>query len=407
MTLHALNGANIHNVSVESIITEVSLSGANYGSSFRSDSDGSSSISGGRAQFRAYLDTVNQMTARNHGVKPASRERMDSILNRLAPRAGYGFRSDSGWTHNSLRSDSTSVFRDELTDRSGILHRPRQRKRALTELLPVRSVDPYAERFESRRLAIEGSVVSHKAGSTLVGNASSSVKSKKRDIHTFVTSTAMDWLGMLQGSRTSLDQAANDTYAVQELFADFLESLLVKGVGDAASLWGLKDIPAPRLGLSGDYTTTVDMQTVYNDFSQLIGRVQEVNEDRGDPCNTLILGSRLGRRMIPTSNITAGGSLVGTDLRRLLGNLFDSSGIERIVMAPALKNYKGNVKNDAAVICRLDGEAGLHMVSAMTQAPVRSASTLAGEQTLWAMRTGGLDINDATACAVIEVPVLP
>lgn len=400
--LKVIGGTPVH-VSEAAIRQDVASNFAAHGAGLRTDSDGSSAVSGGRAQIRGFLHRVAAMAHRTHGIDMPDPARLDSIAARIGTRAGY--RLDEGdWTHGSVRTDAASVFSGELTDKDGMLNRPQRRKRALSEALPVRSVNAYAERYESRFVEHEGEITHYTPGTTQVGTVGARVGAKRRDIHTFVTSHMVDWLGVLQGSLTALDDAAESAYAARELFADFAEELLVKGLGDAVSLWGLADLPVARIPLTEDYSGALTMGDVFADLSRLPGLVAQINGDRGDSVDTMFLASDLARKIVPVNNLNAGGSYTARDLRMALATLFTDMGVNRIVSTPSLNGFSGS-GSAGMVLARLDGQRGLHQVSAMAPAPVRSASVLLGEQTLWAMRHGGLDINDATATAIITATV--
>lgn len=390
-------------VSESSVCREIALARQHHGAGMRNDHVGAA-IDGARAQMRAHLHSIATVAHRVHDVEMPSQERLDSIASQLASALGY--RCDDGeWRHESIRQDASSFFRDELTDRNGLLHRPRQRARALSEVLPSRSVSAYAERYESRFMSIEGSVTHYKPGTTKVATVHSGVAATKRDIHTFVTSTQSDWLAAMQGSQSSVDKIANDAVAVREVFADFLEGLLVNGIGSQMALWGLADLPVLRLPMGQDYSGAVTMSQAFADFAAQIDAVLEAHDERGDSPDTIVMSPRLARKLTPLNNISDGGDMTGSDLRAKLANLFDGSGITRWISAPSLRNFGGASGTDAAILCRLDGERGLHQVPAMTPTAVRSVQSLTGQQTLWAMRHGGVDINDATACAILTATV--
>lgn len=389
-----------------SICSELALARRTHGADLRTDSaDGGTAIAGARAQVRGYLDSVNSYAARLHGHKPASQERLDSLGRTLAEGLGYSH-EDGDWRHDSIRTDSASFFRDEMTDRNGELLRPRQQQRVLSTLIPTRSVNAYAERFESRFLAHEGSVSLYRPGTTKVATVGHRVGSKRRDIHTFVTSTQTDWLAALQGSQSSVDHVAEDAYAVREVFADFHEELLVNGIGDQVSLWGLADLPMQRFIFAEDYEDgTATIKATYEAFISLLTKISEVHGFRGTPPDTLIIGPRFANALLPLNAIGSGGDMTASDLRMKLATLFDNGGIRRWIVAPSLAAFGGDPTQDAAILCRFDGQRGLHQIMAMTPAPVRSVESLTGSQTLWAMRHGGLDEGDATATALILATV--
>lgn len=319
-----------------------------------------------------------------------------------------------GWSvaDGRLRSDASSFAPGSLTDVEGGLIRPAYTERVLSGLLPVRMVDADAEFFQpSGSLSQGGKMALHRPGMTNVPYADAAVGYIQQPIHTLVIATRVDWREAMVGRRSAIDIAAEKAAAAKEIAANTQEQMIVNGL-PGINFRSLANIGLVRIVSSVDYSSNPTMDSAYADLMRIVQRLREASDYAGSSPNVMAIGPRWAYAIRRLSNFAAGGSGTGSDLLATLAGAnaglaaaIGAAGITRIIEAPSLRDFHGDSTLDGMVLLNTSQPNGLRQVMAMPLSPVRSASSLTADETLWAMRTGGLDVQDGSGVAIAEATV--
>lgn len=355
--------------------------------------------------------TYNKARMAGHTVTEARRDEFERDLVE-AMASGLGIHKDGDALRcDGFRTDASWFPPDALTYREPGLVRSPFAPRVLSASIPVRNVDAWAERFQVGTVAGSGSVAPYRPGMTDIPRVGVSTNYRQRPVHTFVTSTSINWMHALQGARSDINIVAENAEAARDAFGEFFEEALVNGVA-GLDYNGIAQLGATRYTSTVDYSSaSLTLDDIYRDFATMVQSVRETAGFRGSPPNTLLLGSRWANRIKRTSNYAAGGdsngslliaSLAGAEagLARAMGQ----AGITEIIEAPSLTGFEGSDYDGALLIDRMDAK-GLRHVVAMTPAPVRTHSSLDADETLWAARDGGLDLANGLAVGVAKAQV--
>lgn len=320
----------------------------------------------------------------------------DQLL--TAMMRGLGWRGDD----SEIRCDSW--FGPGALTVDGGITRPEYPARRLSETIPTRTVESTAKYVASGAIGHAGSIAVHQPGMTNVPRVDVDYNEREITIHTFVTATEIDWYDLMQSSRANFSVVTEKAEAVRQAFAKFKEDALVNGV-QGIQFKGLAQIPAPRYVSTVNYTSAA-LDAMYRDLVAIIQTPEIESGDRGDPPDTLMLGSRWYRAIQRAANYSSGGSLTGADLLSLLQSRGpELSGIQRIVKVPSLSRFGGSATLDGALVLNASDEMSLRQVEAMAPAPVRTVQTLTSDVQLWAMRHGGLDVGSTLPLTIATAQV--
>jgi hypothetical protein len=408
MTIHFVGDTPSYRVDAADILEAAQSAAEHFGDGMRADSLDAQACHSARRMFRRTVDRIaldihrNEVDHKGRALPIPSESRCDAVAVALARAAGYSVDAD-GVTHDSFRADASSYLTRELTDRNGVLHRPRPRKRAFVDALPTRTVDPAMQLFETAYVEEEGEATLLTPGTTQIGRVDAKVGEKERRLATIGTVVEIGWMEALHGTRSSINKAALKAASAARLLMRKHEDFCISGIPGISDVWSLQNIPyLGKIKSSVDYSAGPSLSDIYTDMVSMINKLQQAHEERNsDGPNTLFIASDWARALTPANNFSAGGSMTGVQLRQELASLFEGAGISQFISCPALNRWKGSATQSAAVLARLDGSEGLHKVVAMTPSPVRTHQTLISNQTLWAMRFGLLDSNDMTGTALL------
>lgn len=409
MSFFHVNGSN--GVSPFVVQDAISNAQARHAASIRSDSKRKSvgHVAAGRALIRAFAeDIVSQ--ARKQGIRgDVSDSRKLEIMEAIA--SGLGYREDGGsivvdgWSGG--RNDSY-FFPGDLIDRNGGIARQSPNIHAVSETLTVRSYDPAMQLVQTRGVRQTGTVAHHKMGQTQIPVADFEVGASNKQNHFFCVKTVMPWELALYGGVGGLDVVEEKARAARYALEDAREQILVNGY-TGTDLVGIAQLPIPT------YTSAVDMadpatsiEDAYEDIMAGVLSFQEANNDKGGEPNAALIGSSLLRKLLPKNNLSAGGFLSGADLfaalsrnNQALGQLFRQLGIDMVIKAPSLNNFGGDSTKSAMLLFQSPATPnGIRQMIGLAPSPVRTASTLAGDETLWAMSLAGLESATTEACGL-------
>ena len=347
-----------------------------------------------RAQIRSFVEQKAQLAARLGTRGDVGQDRKYQIMQAIGE--GLGLKMVNG----EFRSDAY-VFAGEGIDGGFETIRQVNVPRALSEMIPVRNFDPAARLVKMRSIERTGSGTLWKSEQTVVPHSSYDAGSILRQVHHIVTKTSIPWDALLYGTLSDIDIAQESAWSARETLLDIKEQVLVNGF-TGTDLQGLNTIPIPKFTSLLDYSNgSVDFEDAYSDLIKYMLQIKAANYNRGGLGNAMLIGPALIARLLPLNNFAAGGDANGLDYFSAMAQnesgssrLFRSMGINTIIEAPALDNFGGDPTLSAALFFRMPaGPGGLRQLVGMEPAPVRSASTLTHDETLWATTIGGLEAN--------------
>lgn len=351
----------------------------------------------GRALTRDFLSArMPRLDSKNH---PALYE---------ALAHGLGYRSAQAG--GQIRHDASYLLPGEGVARATDIVRPQEKRRALLETIPSRSIGASELMVQTAWGAYEGSAALYREGQTQYPRAGASVGASLKQVYTIVTTTMTPWDAVMAGQIGVFNRVAEDAEAARRVMLDYLESALVGGIPGAADWSAARNIPAAGFVSTLDYSSSsTTIGQMFDDLMKMVQAAVEANDDRGEGPTSLLLGNRWARRLMRSNNLDAGGFAVGTNfLAALVGSnsvrglALENAGINSIVAAPYLKGQGpagANSSYDMAILSRPDPN-GLRWISGMAPAPVRTVQMLDGDYTLWAMRAAGLEAPDAVDVAL-------
>lgn len=352
-------------------------------------------------QLFADLDRVGRASGRG----PVSAARLDAVKEAVAVSLGWEHK-DGKWTH---RADSSSHFPGELVDRGGEIIRSPQTPHAFVDALPQRNVNPAMELYQTRGIKYEGTASIKKPGDNTPPLVNYRAGATEGKMHTFWTSVVLPWEAAAYGVASDVDAVAESAEAAQRALFDQLESALLFGVA-GVDFKSLKELQVNHTTSTVNYLSG-SIADIYADQQSWIQGIHSASDRRGMRPNTLFISGDLADQMRKKSNLAAGGSYTGSELFAALaqsgeasiGMAYRAVGISRIVEIPGLDDwYKKGATYSGALAFNASAQGGLRKVVGLMPAPVRSVETIEGTQTVWVMRSGGLECADATNAGTFE-----
>jgi hypothetical protein len=322
----------------------------------------------------------------------APADRREDVTSELVRAVGHGL----GWRADASEVRCDSWYGPGALTVEADLVRPAYAIRRLSEVIPTRTVPSWAEYVPGGAIAHRGSVALYRPGMTDIPRADIDYSERQVRVHTFVARTGNDWQSLLQAPRADFSVVAEQAEAVRQTFATWKEEALIAGVA-GTSFAGLQQIGVPRYTSTIDYgsgSTTLDQ--IYRDIVALIQTPEIEAGDRGNPPDTLLIGTRWHRAIQRASGFSTGSGATGSDILAMLQRVGPGlAGIARIVPAPSLSRWQGSATVDAALTLDSRDVTSLRQIEAMAPAPVRTASTLTSDEQMWACRHAGLDVGSA------------
>lgn len=296
-----------------------------------------------------------------------------------------------------VRMDAAVHLPDDLLSSREPVVFPSAPDTVLTDAIGKRSVDAYAETVPTATGKRTGSFEEHSPAMDSAPILGWEVEEQRRTIKTFVAKTVTNWIELGQASASSINRVQEDAAAAREIWAEAREQMLVDGLG-GGSFKGLVDLNVPVYASPVNYATA-GIADVYADLIALVQTLASSAQKTNAPApDSLWLGQRWVDQIVGKSNIAAGGSLSGVELlgrmaaqNEGLSMALRSAQIRRIVAAPALDSLGPGENFSGGVLLRSSDNRGLREIVAMELSPVRSASTLVGNEQLWAFRGAGLE----------------
>lgn len=390
---------------------------ADHGSDIRADERYSPpAVAGQRAMLRSALMRSALYCEHALGRPRADEERMAQINGVMVEALGLR-EVDGRMDGMTARADSYTLP-GELIARDGNPIRVRDQRRALQENVGVRNVEPGAEVYETNAIDYEGKASIVRPGDTNIPHADFGTKGTKRLLHSIVTRTAIDWERLLY-SAGSISIAGEKAEAADRALKTALETVLALGATgtDLRGLFGINSLIAAKrhsaVDMSLDATT---LAAIYTEFMAWADSIREANGYRGGVGDTLGIAPILFAKLRGKSNLAAGGSATGANMfmalagqNAQLGEALKAMGISQVIEIPAFNVVPGSVGTETdragAVIYDRGNSDGLRHVLALAPSPVRTSQTLTADETLWALRTGGLEAPDATAVGIATFKV--
>ncbi len=361
-------------------------------------------LDGTRGLIRQWAADSIDASARHGGVRLDEKRRAALVVEAAdACASGLGLKVEG----QTVRCDSAWYAPDSLTFKDGDPLRPQYAKRTLSETVPVRTVPQWAADYLPGVVAYSGSVDVYRPGMTNIPLIGVAAGYRRRPVHTFVGKTQIDWLSLIQAQRADFSVVAEQAQAASTIFLEFVEKALSAGI-PAMDWTGVSQLGVARYHSSVDYSGSPAISDVYADLTRLIQCAVDVAGDRGEPPDTLLIGTRWGRAISRTNNLAAGGGgMTGTEMltQKVLAasefeRMLSGNGIQRIISCRALTSFGGDSTLDGALLLKSTDSQALRQIVSMAPAPVRSFSGLTADEQLWACRHGGLDAQDTLPIAV-------
>lgn len=355
------------------------------------------------------MDAIHERPAKS-GARRADSARLREVAVRVAE--ALGLREVDGRIDGTEgRADST-YLPGELIVRDRNPLRVRDQRRALIEGLPSRNVDAGATHYQSAGIDYEGAAADYQPGTTQIPRADFGVSAKNQPIHTIVCKTEIDWLEALHGSMSAINGPAEKAAAADRTLAISLESLLANGRAgvDVRSLYGASKLTLVTSVSTVDFSRsngTLTLGQIWKALSDLLLDIREKNKMRGGVADSLLIAPEIVHAIVSRTNYDSGGQVKGADLITGLNQL----GIRNIIEAPSLSVVTApdgtTTASKYAGIVPFEGgnPDSIRRVTALPTAPVRTAESLTGTETLWAYRTGGLECRDATSAGLGYIQV--
>lgn len=392
-----------------------------YGNSIRADSKRASpvAVAGQRAMVRKTVVDTALMAERIGGRPRADENRLRQVVGVLGE--ALGLRAVDGRMDGMEARADSSYFPGELVARDSNPVRVADEMRAIQESVNSRNIDPAMQLYESNAIGYEGTAEFYKGPATKIPRADYNTGTINRQVHTIVTSTAMDWLGAIYGGASSINAAAEKAEAADRALKTSLEDVLAFGAPgtDLRGLFGANRLPGiayypSTLDYSSDATT---LGAIYADFQKFAQAIRKANNYRGaGRGDTLLVAPQVMEAIAQKNNIDAGGELTGSELflaiqqaNAQIGSALRAAGITAVIEAPKLGTVPGPAGTETnlagAVLFRRGNMQGLRRVIALAPSPARTAEKLLGSETLWVLRTGGLECPDATSAGIATFQV--
>jgi hypothetical protein len=293
-----------------------------------------------------------------------------------------------------MRSDSYFVPGD-LTAPAGAPVKARMMPLGIQQSLRVRAVPASSRRVPTNYVGYSGTANVMTPGLTQFPRADVSVQQKEIQVSWLVTSTQIDWMDEMYAAEASaISVMAEKAEAARRSLAYALEAILVNGL--AGLDWmGLGDLPAAGYQSSLDYAdaaTTLD--DIHEDIVKMSQVAQSANAFRGTQPDTLLAGPRFFQQLARRSNYDAGGFLEGAGQfgtvamiagggpQAVVGKLFQNLGVNNVVIAPQLQNFRGTGR-DGLIWYNAGNDQGLRQVVAQLAAPVRTHTDATTGRARW------------------------
>jgi len=165
-----------------------------------------------------------------------------------------------------------------------------------------------------------------------------------------------------------------------------------------------KSIVMPFQTVAGDWSIGSSL-TFADAHANLSAKVLQLRIDegfKGRAPNTWLVSGRLIARLIQFSNLAAGGSTNGLSwFKGLMAEL----GITRIIEVPEFDQSPRTANNAMSLLCNIPNDQGIRQVVAALPAPVRQTAGRYGDETLFAMRLGGVNCPNTVSNGILEFQV--
>ena len=340
-----------------------------------------------------------------------AREFAHDIMAGMVSGLGWRVSADridaAGW-----RADASWFSPDALTAREAGVIRPAYVQNVLSEAIPTRTVEAWAESLETApAISHAGSVAVYRSGMTNVPYVTGEATYRRIPIHDIVTATRTDWKVAFQSNRSPFSIAEENATAVRVAMAQFIESALVHGV-TGLDFIGLNQLGANRYRSSLDYSSgATTMDQIWADLIAIPEAIRVAAGYRGVGPNTVLIGPRWAAKIRAKANFSAGGNNetdLLTALRRSssgLAQALDAGSIDEIMVAPSLVGLGGEADRDGMLLFDRNNSMALRQIVAMAPSPVRTASTLTADETLWNARHAGLDLANGLSIGIATAKV--
>lgn len=352
-------------------------------------------IAGQRAMIRHFVDGIIEGAKEHMGTRLDAAQANTARLDlELAIADGLGLQVHG----DEVRMDAASLMPRDLFSATEPVIFGDEPETAFTDLVPKRNIDTWAEYVPTRTGALTGSFAPFRNGQKSAPIVGAEYSEQVRTVVSMVAKTQTSFVELAQAPLTSVNKVADDARAAREVWMKLREAALIEGIPNTS--WkGLEEIPAPVYASTVNYSTA-SLADIYADLINMVQDLRAAADDTKAPQTGMVLGMAQAwvDAIVQKSNISAGGSMTGPDVLGMLvadnaglSMALRQAGISRIVAAPSLDDMGPGATYAGAVLFRPGDRASLREIVAMELSPVRTASSLYGNEQLWCFRGAGLE----------------
>lgn len=315
---------------------------------------------------------------------------------------GLGYQNTSGVvTHPLVQADSFWAANTVTYATRPLIEAPWQAE-MLRASIPVQNVPDWAEYVDLQGVDYEGSIGVYQPGMTEVPKATPAYSGKQQRMFSFVCYTDVPWVTALQSNAPgAMDVIAQSAEAARRFIQLGMENLYANGLA-GIDFVGLNNLTVSRTTSDLNYSLSGStLGDIATDMAQAVNAVRIANDYRGMGPNVALIGPRLASLLRAKNNLNAGG-IYASGLEAVM-QVLAAEGITRVIVAPSLQGSDVGANFDRILFMRDD--SGLQQLIGMAPAPIKTVQTLTSEQTLWAVRLGGLAAIDATGVGIFNVQV--
>lgn len=326
----------------------------------------------------------------------ADAHRSIELENAIMDRLGYGVQ-DGQIVHADAHQ-----FADNLTQRATGLIRPAEAEEMLRMAIPVRQIAPWTEYYDLDFVGDQGKAAFIQSNQTpeqipLVGY---NVARTKGRAHWAAVRTYTSWMDTIYSqSPGALDDAAEQARIARRALERLLEGALANGVS-GLDFVGLPQLAIPRIRSDVDFSSAT-LGAKATEMIRLLQRAATAANYTGVRPSVGLSDPRLLQLLRSSNNLDAGGSESGPN--PIMAGI-NGEGVRSLMDAPTLPASSRGAGYSQSLLWAPGVDGALQQVVGLAPSPVSTAAKH-GTETIWAMKTGGLECGRADSALVLDIQV--
>lgn len=350
-----------------------------------------------RALIRSYADAVVDAAKVAQGTRLDAKG-ADHLARDVAAALAYGLGLHTAT--DGIRLDASTYLPGEFMAARQPVIFPDAPETVVTSTLAKRVIDANALYVPTATGSRTGSFAPWAGSGTEIPVVGFEVSETVRTVTALVAQSLIDFEELARDGARAVSKVQEDAEAARQIFARLREDGLVGGI-PGTSFAGLGQTGVPIFTSALDYAAGgTTLGNIYADLILMIQTLRQASDETraGNP-TTLVMGQRWVDQIVGRSNFDAGGSMSGNDLLATvtandagLAAALRQAQVRTIIAAPSLDAPDWAPTGfSGAVLMRAGDQQGLREIVAQELAPVRTASTIVGNQTLWCFRGAGAE----------------